>query len=327
MAIKIVSLILCWIGTLTTSILAETRVVSTSPVNPVKYGGILSLHCQVWGIENGQEVTIFYQNGDQRKRLSLNDNVMDDEEEQRMFLATRQLDDGSLVYFLSIIMTKISDSGKYSCTIIDTKTEIPELVSTDSIYINVQYFPEEHFPTCHPDKQLQVEAGTTVSLNCSSELGYPAVSLTWTREGRTLSSTRQLSDNRVDAILNFKPRLGDDGAILLCTAQSTAFPDKQISCHVGPLIVYGEDSPYDTNTPFPNVNHVDSGAVLNMADDVEIPAKTPTRQNVASSSNCANSCTSLDTPVLRWIISTSVACATALLFLVIGIVLLIIMIL
>ena len=245
---KFGSYILCWFATLAGSIMAETTVKSTSPVNPLKQEGILSLHCQVFNLQKGQEVSIFYQGNNQRKRLSLNDNVVDPDEEQRIFLAVRQLDGGSFVYFLSIITATISDAGKYSCTIMDTASEIPTLVASDSDDINVQYFPADIYPMCNPNKQIRVHAGRTVSLNCSSQMGYPSVSLIWTREGETLSSTLHTGENRVDSMLHFKPKLEDNRVIFVCTAQSEAFPDRTSSCHVGPITVYGVDTGI-MNTP------------------------------------------------------------------------------
>ena len=315
---KFGSYILCWFATLAGTVMAETTVTSTSPVNPVKQEGILSLHCQVFNLQDGQEVSIFYQSNKQRKRLSLNDNVVDPDEEQRLFLAVRQLDGGSFVYFLSIIAATVSDAGKYSCTIMDTASdEIPTLVSSDSVNINVQYFPADIYPICNPDKQIRVHVGRTVSLNCSSEMGYPSVSLAWTREGEKLSSTPHTGENRVDSIIHFKPRLEDNGAIFVCTAQSEAFPDRTRPCHVGPITVYGVDTG-DMNTPLlpmgTNEHKTDVTNTNTRLDEPDWP-------NVAE--KCSNSCSPLKSSVLYWIVSTSIACVFAFVFLFVGIILLI----
>ena len=313
---KIGSYILCWLATLAGTLMAETKVTTTSPVNPVKKDGILSLHCQVFNIQEGQEVSIFYQDKNARKRLSLNDKVVDPDEEQRIFLAVRRLDGGSFVYFLSILTATIADAGKYSCTIMDTTNVMPTLISSDSVDINVQYFPAD-YPICNPDKQIRVHAGRTVSLNCSSEMGYPHVSLTWTKEGETLQSTSHNSENRVDSILYFVPKLEHNGAIFVCTAQSEAFPDRTRTCHVGPITVYGVNTGV-INTP---LLPIDTNKHKTDVINTDIRLDEPDWTSVAE--KCADSCPLLKSSVFYWIVSTTIACVFAFVFLFVGIVLLI----
>ena len=45
--------ILC--GLVTQLALAATQLSIRAPVNPVSLGGILSVHCQIWGLQNDHE--------------------------------------------------------------------------------------------------------------------------------------------------------------------------------------------------------------------------------------------------------------------------------
>ena len=159
---------------------AEVEIVTTAPVNPVKAGGILSIHCQVNGLESGQSITLSRQLKDssQIDRLSwdLTLTVQDD----RIFLAMRQLEDGSLVYFLSVLQVTIADKGMYICTVSASNLKV---VAEESIDIEVQHFPDDPHPECFPPDKMQVEVGELVAMSCVSEAGYPVVDISWKRTG------------------------------------------------------------------------------------------------------------------------------------------------
>ena len=75
-------------------------IVATSPVNPVKEQGLLTIHCQVRNLDDNHQVTITRRVGDRIQQISVDEDVLGNAVDERVFLAVRQLLDGSTVYFL-----------------------------------------------------------------------------------------------------------------------------------------------------------------------------------------------------------------------------------
>ena len=66
-----------------------TSVIATSPVNPVQEGGILSVHCQVIGLQDDHGAALFRQvKGGKTERLSLNEDVLSTADDD-VFIAWR----------------------------------------------------------------------------------------------------------------------------------------------------------------------------------------------------------------------------------------------
>ena len=108
----------------------STTVTSSAPVNPVEADGIFSLRCEVLKMKQNQEMAIFRTINGQTERLSLDDEVLDNAGD-RVYLAVRQMNDGSTVYLLSIMKVTRSDEGLYLCKIFDVNSQ--QLVSQDSL--------------------------------------------------------------------------------------------------------------------------------------------------------------------------------------------------
>ena len=94
----------------------------TAPINPVREDAMISIHCQIWNKVEGQEVTMSrkLKGAARSQRLSWDEKVQNDDDD-RIFLAERRLTDGSVVYFLSIIEVTQSDEGTYFCKIVYTE--------------------------------------------------------------------------------------------------------------------------------------------------------------------------------------------------------------
>ena len=119
----------------------ETTIEVTSPIERVVEGGILSVHCQVWNLESGHEVSIFRTVNTGTHRISLNGNVPQ-EVDSRIYLAVRQAHGGSKIYFLTIIEASKQDEGKYECKVINTIGRVAQ-IAVDSIDLKVEYFPSD----------------------------------------------------------------------------------------------------------------------------------------------------------------------------------------
>lgn len=296
-----------------TSCFSQTRVEFSAPLNPIEEGGVCALHCQVWNLEQGHTVEIYRTYETHNKRLSWDEflgNVDD-----RWFLATRQLTDGSLVFFLSMTDTTRADKGNYSCKVITTFPSLQE-IAADSIHVDVLYSPEDSDPVCSPDFDTPrvIFEGSRTTINCSSEAGNPVVKLRWSKSGKDITdySATSLSGGRAHSQLTFIASRKDNGVVFLCKIENNYGVDEERTCHVGPFTVLpNPDGPYiepeDTTDSF-IVNPFTSKPV----DEDSNPKRTPT------SDECLNECSYLSRPVIYWIIGTIFTSIIALTFLIIA---------
>ena len=229
--------------------ISTTRVAVTVPVNPVKEGSILSMHCQVWNLEPGYKVAIS-RHGNQGLTW---DKVIVIGDDARVFLAIRKMRDGSTVYFLSIMDIARSDDGEYSCKVVSMASTLIEVIAVDSATINIQYFPAENSPVCSPTESFATIAGNLIALNCTSEAARPTVTLEWSRTGDHIVpiSREVVRRGVVYSQLLFRPTVEDTGAVFLCQVKSKLFPERIQSCHIGPITVIPSDSPADTMPRLP----------------------------------------------------------------------------
>ena len=309
---------------------AQPRVTATAPVQEIEEGAILSLHCQVWELQPGLEVTIMRITGRETKFLSVDETLMNVPDS--VFLATRHVSDGSIVYFLSIIDVQRSDAGKYSCKVLN-KTETISEVAEDFVRLEIMYFPGDTDPACQQEYPKQVEAGTEIQLNCNSEVAKPPVSLTWTKTGseeETLTSTSVVKNNRLFSSLTVRLNHEENNVIFMCHLRSEIFVDKHTTCHIGPIRV----------TPTPDKNNKDKDVVKQRPNNKQPeptgvskvgsggPGRAGERPNLSAGNypnlkklRCEKTCSYFESPVNRWIMATVVAGLMTFVFFIFGIVL------
>ncbi len=305
---------------------AATTLSLKVPVNPVSQDGIFSLHCQILGLQDIHEVTISRTptgKSGRVQRLSMGNVVFapTTELEERVFLAIRQLDDGSVVYFLSLTQVVADDAGTYACEIFTDG--LRTLVSAKETHLTVDYLPDD--PICTPPASLQVQSGEAVQLSCSSDQGSPNVDLTWKRtvlgKGKINTPTITTQDDRIISSVIFNPIPRDDKVVFICEMTSIAFPGVIKRCHIGPFDVHG------------TVNSGGNGFMPSKAWDSESDLNTDTSDNYDDhldtvdytelTATCRTTCdTMAKHSVMRWIISTVVIGVLALLFAIFGIILL-----
>ncbi len=295
--------------------MAQIKILVSSPVNPVEESGILSIHCQVWNLKSRHEVSILKNSPDGTvERLSLDGTILEGVDE-RVFLAMRQLPDGSTVYFLSIIDAIQSDAGNYFCKV-QNKAGIVSEVAYDNITVNVTYFPPESDPICSPNMAFTAHEGDELVLNCSSSIAYPMVTLTWGQTGKVdtfESASNVIKGNRVYSKLTLYPTRSDDGAIFLCMLESLAFPQLTQTCHVGPLNVIPNGKPNgkpnekpDSETHGGRIEDMVTHQTVNvMSGPTDVtPRVKPTI--IKTASECKKICSTFTYPVFQWVISTMV---------------------
>ena len=292
------------------NVVIETAV----PVNPVKTGGILSLHCRIWNLESNHQVQIYRKlTGKHSEMVSVDEYVLQNIED-RVFLASRQLEDGSSVYFLSVTDITKSDQGTYSCKVVGSNEEDDTITLGRSLVnIDVHFFPTDSYPVCSPNEGLTLTEGELTTLNCSSEIANPIPDITWIKTGDgEIQSGVTVRNGVVYSELRIVPTLADKGKMFLCQLTSPMFPDVVQSCHVGPLEVLR--NPKYVPAPVTNPPQVKTNALVTPSIETTLTLKR----------NCLKSCpSSISSPVSFWIIATAVAGVFALTFLFLGVILVI----
>ena len=221
----------------------------TIPVNPVRQGAVIGVHCNINGMGNDRRHVVRISRQLKGERIDLLTRgslvTLDDD---RMFIAVRQLRDGSTVYFLSISHASKTDQSTYFCTVMDRHRM--EVIASDSAVVELEYVPSDNFPQCHSSGHVnyQFKDDTGFNLNCTSksEKGYPAVSITWNRcHGNRTDSLRDHDviteytgvKDLVTSTLTTTPTIEDNGTIFVCSISSPTYR-RVYTCYVGPLYIY-----------------------------------------------------------------------------------------
>ncbi len=296
-----------------------TTIVASSPVNPVEEGGILSLHCQIRDLSDDQEVKIIRVVGGRTQRLSADKDIKS-EAGDRFFLAIRQMNDGTTVYFLSIMDVAREDGGNYFCQVVREGALSVEVAAIDSVEIGIMHFPDETEPICESNRptHIPIRAGTPMVFNCTSSKSNPPVDIRWSRTGTKTDVPKSISGTgteRLYSFIRFTPTVSDNDAIFLCQISSPYFPGKVQTCHVGPLKVLPNKNLLDVPTTKSTVSP--KREIQNREPSGQVPAVE------AAATNCEAMCTTLSTPIIYWVVATIAASVLSLIFLVVGMVLLI----
>ena len=266
-----------------------------------------------------------------RESLAWNKDVPTDVEE-RVFLALRQLNDGSMVYFLTLTDVVNGDHGDYFCAVL--KSDTYAKVAEASVVVVVHYFPSDDHPRCSSSvSPLNVLEGSEMALTCVSEAALPTISISWssTPSGRDTPALRSVNHKKgakVQSEIMIRPTFADDNnKIFMCTVKSAAFPLLSSSCHIGPLIVIRDPSRpisadetddgtlvIDDNLLTISDSHVNDKTPMVFADGILKGNKTQTTKT------CAQTCSlTSNTRGIFWVVSTIVASFCACVFLLIGI--------
>ena len=291
-----------WIEFTSASITLEV----SSP-GEVKENEVLVFMCQIWNLDSAiHNVQLSREVNGIHQSLTWNDNyeTVDGEQQieqsERMYLAKRQQEDTSIIYFLSILDITKDDSGDYFCQVIQTRGEIKEHGS-ESIHISVQYVPSEIYPECTPHPAPVLDVGISTVFNCTSKQANPELTMQWKRSEKDIPVSVQYSDNDVVySELTLTPTSDDDEAIFICQLTSSAFPDFTKTCFVGPVTVRSDKTKTEVQ---PTGIDVLRPLVPTNNDKNTKPKQYP--PNVQESSDCSTKC--LQSKETSWVIPT--ACA------------------
>ena len=284
---------------------SKTELALIAPVTPVKEGAIFAFRCQVWNVKPDQEVTLIREAD--KKRIFLNEilHLVED----RVFLAQRQMGDGSTVYFLTIMEVTRQDEGDYTCKITDTEGS---KILSERLTLKTLYFPPDSDPQCHmvTADVRQIYAGTQITMNCTSHVGNPNVEIQWHEsKSKAILTTVEVfrQEETITSVLRLRVTLQLSRAIFVCQISSKAFPAKTQDCHVGPFVVLS--NPAGGFRPTVSPRH---HGFINT--DV-----TVTFNHTATT--CEKQCELLEKPVIFWIVSTIATIIVAFIFLILVVVL------
>ena len=221
---------------------ASTTVEVTAPINSVSVGDILAIQCQIWNIQNGDDVTIIHVFNGGSERITTGSNIVDSSVKERVFLSIRSFpDDGSVVYFITLIDVSESDKGEYGCSISRLSGVIPVQVTHDTVIVQTKHYPDKSQPTCtsNPNKEILTE-GSRVEFTCSAYKTFPIVNLRWRLipSYQYIAPVRNSSEGEyVFSKVIIVATKAHEGAELECEMTSQGFPDRKQYCRIGPLSI------------------------------------------------------------------------------------------
>lgn len=223
----------------------ETTIAITTPVNPVRTGNMFAIYCQVWNARNEHEVVLARSQSGITEKISLSRGQLQPDVDERFFLAQRRKNDGSIVYFMSIVDAKLTDEAVYTCNVYAPNRRPP--IATASFRIKVQYFPHHRYPKCAsepaagPDNQVDVYEGRPFGLTCRSQIANPVIQMRWLKLGERGNVEGEekvrIKSGIMIGELRRMAEADDDGAIFICEISSRAFYGKTETCGIGPINV------------------------------------------------------------------------------------------
>ena len=292
------------------------RVSVMGVINPVKQGGLLSVSCEVRDFNNDDQVTIFRQRKDGRTQvLSVNEDILSSVDDN-VFLATRHMADGAVIYFLTITQVSTEDEGEYSCKV----STVLELLAIGKVNVTVYHFPDEASPECHPGNLPRLQVGSILTMNCTSVAGNPVVDMEWSQSDNVISSTPvMISDGKVFSEIRVRISKGHQNSIFICSITNPEFPSLKSTCHVGPVQVISNS---DNENQFPDsVSAEISPSLVSYTLPPHHPTHSLTDVQVVKdvTEQCRDYCAANNRNPLQWKIATLIAVASAAVFLICGI--------
>ena len=312
------------------TILCSTRVCATSdisvtaslvPSQKIETNAVFAVHCQINGLQEGKHRVEIFKIANQRSVPLSTSQSVNDMVDERVLLAVRQMEDSSVVYFLTITGATQSDEAEYSCKVTELYPTLRE-VASDAVNMELTYFPANTYPVCEPNGSDQpfpvVHEGDKITLSCHSETGNPIVNIGWQKGSYTYQNVRREEENgRIYASVDVRVKASDNGAVFVCEITSNEFPLQKQTCHYGPLSVI----PNQNNN---NPNVIGDSLSTSIATlDSTINSIEDTADFLDITTRCQQECKQSNSSVMHWIITTIIASVLAFIFLIFAIVLVI----
>ena len=283
------------------SFVLSAQVTVRKGTNTVQEGGILSLFCEVQDLQENDEVQIV-RTGDNYKRLTSNSHVKPNVIDERVFIAERQVSGGKS-YLLTIMdADRNRDEGNYTCKVESANGE--EI--SRQIAIPIEYFPSQ--PTC--TGPVQVVEGLLSTFNCSSVIGNPPVTLSWSLStSESVNPNKQASSSQTSyLVLERAFTIDESGSVLTCTVQSSRFPRESDDCSTQISVIPNRNK---------NRAQPESTKITDKPENHAVTGTSPALSNV----DCQDICPFWDSRTNIWKFVTFAICAFAFIMLIITVIL------
>ena len=126
----------------------------------------------------------------------------------RVFLALRIAQDGSVLYFVTILGITDEDNGEYMCKVVSIVDGDYVNIAKDSIEIIVYSYPNRKYPICTsmPVSLHHLNVKGTITLTCASEITVPMVDQLWEQSdfGGSLQTYRTIEGNIIYSTAEFQ---------------------------------------------------------------------------------------------------------------------------
>ncbi|XP_072030245.1 uncharacterized protein [Amphiura filiformis] len=236
---------------------AQTRVSISSPTSHVTVGGILTIQCQVWDIQDAFNIHMYRVSNERTEQIINGEEIVRSTERLNMFLATRTFSDGSAVYFVTITDVTKNEQGEYLCKFFDiTKFAV---TAEDSINVEIYSLPSNGYPICSsvPNQPVALNIGDRLMLKCTSEKGVPGIQIKWlnAKSAEYLTSTETIQDHLVYSEVFTDINESLQGALFNCEITSEGFPDWKRSCTIGPIRIIYNNAHADVMNPKTGVSN------------------------------------------------------------------------
>ena len=285
----------------------DTLVEVTSLVNPITVGGLMAIQCRLWNMQERYIVNIFRVFNGRIEKITEGKSYLDSSLSNRVFLASRVFSDRTHVYVLTLVGITHDDQGEYGCRAEHVSVEGTNTIATDRVRIDLYSFPNKIYPVCEsePVQPITLYARDRLLLTCSSERSSPRVDLNWssTHQNIRIVSRNTSNDATTSSQVILIADISYHGAIFTCHLSSRGFPNRQRTCHIGPIIIHNMESVAD------NVDITQSLIPKTGRDHV-------VKKNTQDATGCSSQCSPEDEEIVLYLtISTIGASILCILFL------------
>ena len=283
----------------------DTHVEANLLMKPVKVGGLMAFQCRIRNMKEEYSLNIFRFYDGRMEPITTRNVYQESSLHNRVFLSSRVFADRTHVYVLTLVDVSNSDQGEYMCRVQHESREESKIIATGRIDIKIHSFPSRIYPVCEsvPSQPITVSVGDSLDLSCSSEKSVPAAELTWSCIDPNIriisrnTSTAAMVSSEVTLISD----ISYHGAVFTCHLTSSAFPNRERACYIGPITMRRM-----------NIVHVD-----NMQPNIPDKGRDQiVKQKIQISSGCSSECPSEDEDIVLYLtISTIGAGILCILFL------------
>ena len=223
-----------------------TEVDASLLMEPVTLGGVMAFQCRIRNMREEYSVDFVRFHNGRIEPITSRTAYQESSLQNRVFLASRVFPDRTHVYVLTLVDVSYDDEGEYLCSVQHTSRQGTSTIATGTINIDIYSYPMEIYPYCEsvPSQPITLYVGNKIVLSCTSEKGNPVAELKWSCTDSNVqiiprnTSTAGMVSSEVTLISD----MSYHGAVFTCHLSSPGFPNRERSCHIGPIIMHNLDN-------------------------------------------------------------------------------------